>query len=197
MHFKLWLELNFRLEYIYFRLEYIYFRLEYIYLRLEYIYFRLEYIYLRLEYIYFRLEYIYFSLEYIYFRLEYIYFRLEYIYFRLEYIYIRLDYIYFRLEYIYFRLEYIYLGYILCAGIPILGLGLGLELWCLTPLSTIFQLYHEVQFLSVEETGASRENHRSPASNWQNLSHNVVSSTHHLIAIRTHNFSGDRYRLHM
>ena len=29
----------------------------------------------------------------------------------------------------------------------------------------------------VEETGVPRENHRSAASHWQTLSHNVVSST--------------------
>jgi len=31
--------------------------------------------------------------------------------------------------------------------------------------------------LSVEETGAPRENHRPAASDWQTLSHNVVWST--------------------
>ena len=31
----------------------------------------------------------------------------------------------------------------------------------------------------MEETGVSVENHRPAASNWQTLSHNVVSSTPH------------------
>ena len=56
---------------------------------------------------------------------------------------------------------------------------LGLGLWCLMPLSTIFQLYRSV--LLVEETG---------------LSHNVVLSTPRLSGIRIHNVSGDRHRLH-
>jgi hypothetical protein len=50
---------------------------------------------------------------------------------------------------------------------------MGLGLWYLMPLSTIFILV-----LLVEETILPRENQRSVASHWQTLSHNdVVSST--------------------
>ena len=51
-------------------------------------------------------------------------------------------------------------------------------------------LWHSV--LVVEENRVPGENHRPVVSQWQTLSHNVLSSTHHLIRIRTHNFSGDR-----
>ena len=44
-----------------------------------------------------------------------------------------------------------------------------------------------------EETGGPGENHRSAASHWQTLSHNVVSSTPRLYGIRTRNVGEDRY----
>ena len=45
--------------------------------------------------------------------------------------------------------------------------------------------------LLVEETGVPGENHRSVASHWQTLSHNVVSSTPRLSRIQTHNVGSD------
>jgi hypothetical protein len=52
-------------------------------------------------------------------------------------------------------------------------------LWCLTPLSTIFQLYRYGQFYWW----------RKPEYPDKILSHNVVSSTPRLSGIRTHNVS--------
>jgi len=48
--------------------------------------------------------------------------------------------------------------------------------WCLTPLSTFnnISVTSWQSVLLVEETGGPTENHRSVASHWQTLSHNVV-----------------------
>ena len=45
------------------------------------------------------------------------------------------------------------------------NLGRGAGLWCLTSLSTTFQI------------DRGRENHKPAASHWHTLSHNIVSST--------------------
>jgi hypothetical protein len=50
------------------------------------------------------------------------------------------------------------------------------RLWCLTPLSTIFQLRYVVaiSFIGWENRSTTR---KPPTCDWQTLSHNVVSST--------------------
>ena len=74
---------------------------------------------------------------------------------------------------------------------------IGLWLWCLTPLSTIFQLYLTWwSVLFMEETGVPRETHWPAESHCQTLSHNVEICTPHLSGVRTHNFKGDRNWLH-
>jgi len=50
--------------------------------------------------------------------------------------------------------------------------------------------WHSV--LLVEETGVPEENHRPATSQWQILSHNVISTTSRPSGIRTHNIRGDR-----
>ena len=66
--------------------------------------------------------------------------------------------------------------------------------WCLTPLSTIFQLYRGGQLYWRRKPEYPDKNHRPVARHWQALSHNVVHLA--LIEIRTHNISGNRHWLH-
>jgi hypothetical protein len=51
--------------------------------------------------------------------------------------------------------------------------------------------FNNISVLLVEETRVPGENHRPTTSHGQILSHKIVSSTHRLIGIRTHNCSGD------
>ena len=63
---------------------------------------------------------------------------------------------------------------------------------CLTPLSTIFQLYRGGQFYWWrKQEYPEKTNNLSQVAH--KLSHNVVSSTPCLNGIRTHNISGDRH----
>ena len=62
--------------------------------------------------------------------------------------------------------------------------------WCLTPLLTIFPLYHGDQFYWWRKPEDPEKNHRPVASHRQTSSHNVVHLV--LIEIWTHNISGGR-----
>jgi hypothetical protein len=68
--------------------------------------------------------------------------------------------------------------------------SIRLELWCLTPLSAMFQLYLGSQFYWWSNPENPGENHRPVESHSQTLSHIVVSSTPCLRGIRTYNVNG-------
>ena len=74
---------------------------------------------------------------------------------------------------------------------------MGLVLWCLMPLSTIFQLYQFYWWRKPEHRG---KKHQPAPSHWQIWSHNVVSSTHRherdYALIQTRNISSDMHWLH-
>jgi hypothetical protein len=66
------------------------------------------------------------------------------------------------------------------------------RLWCLTPLSTIFQLYRGIYFIG-------RGNKRKQPTCWKSLTnyHIMLYRVHLAMSgILTHNFSGVRYWLH-
>jgi len=69
-----------------------------------------------------------------------------------------------------------------------------LVLWCLTPLSTIFQVYHGSQFYWWRKPEYPGKNTDLQQVNDKLLSHNVVCLT--LSGSQTHNISSDRHRLH-
>jgi len=70
---------------------------------------------------------------------------------------------------------------------------MGLGLWCLTPLSTIFQLYHDGQFYWWRKPEYPKETTDLSHVTDKTLSHNVISSTPRLSGVRTHNIIGDRH----
>jgi len=63
-------------------------------------------------------------------------------------------------------------------------------LWCLTPLSTIFQLYRGDHFIG----GVNRSIRRKPPTCDNSLYHIMLYRVHLTMnKVRTHDFSGDRH----
>jgi len=80
--------------------------------------------------------------------------------------------------------------------INLLAYGLGLGLWCLTPLSTIVHLYHGGQFNYYWKTKCL-EKTTDPSQVTNKLYHIMLHRVHLVISrIRTHNLSDETHLLH-
>jgi hypothetical protein len=76
-------------------------------------------------------------------------------------------------------------------SLSFITLALALAVWCLTPLSTIFQLFCGGQFYWWRKPENPEKTSDLSQITDKTLSHNVVHLA--LIEVRTHNISGDRH----